>query len=263
MTLAQKAIQTLTNAVKGRNSADTVAMNVGDMCVIIGLLATPSSPVSAPSPAGGNYRCAICGGEHDNDALSDICRHCEETAPWQQLVAEPSPAGGVREACAKIAERRSDELRALRDKHGADTPAGQLADHCADTAANIAREILALSSPATPEPVSAPAGEVGPFGAVMAEVRRATAKFPTWPTDPLHALAVFGEEFGELTKETLQLTYEPHKSTVEDFRKEAQQTAAMALRFLASLDNYQFTPGQQHQQEALSNPAPGHGEGGL
>ena len=35
---------------------------------------------------------------------------------------------------------------------------------------------------------------------VMAEVARATQKFPTWPTDPLHALAVLGEEFGELTK---------------------------------------------------------------
>ncbi len=35
--------------------------------------------------------------------------------------------------------------------------------------------------------------------AVKAELTRATAKFPTWPTDPLHALAVLGEEFGELT----------------------------------------------------------------
>lgn len=33
---------------------------------------------------------------------------------------------------------------------------------------------------------------------IQAELCRATAKYPTWPTDPLHALAVLGEEFGEL-----------------------------------------------------------------
>ena len=36
---------------------------------------------------------------------------------------------------------------------------------------------------------------------ITAELARAVKKFPTWPTDPLHALAVLGEEFGELTKE--------------------------------------------------------------
>lgn len=98
------------------------------------------------------------------------------------------------------------------------------------------------------------AEKAGAVADVLAEVKRATTKFPTWPTDPLHALGVLGEEFGELTKETLQLTYEPHKSTVEDFRKEAIQTAAMALRFVMSLDAYQFTPGVQHAQ-ALAQPS--------
>jgi NTP pyrophosphatase (non-canonical NTP hydrolase) len=83
---------------------------------------------------------------------------------------------------------------------------------------------------------------------ITAELRAAMRKFPTWPTDPLHALAVLGEEFGELTKATLQLTYEPHKSTMADVREEAIQTAAMALRFAMSLDVYQFSPSQQHQQ---------------
>jgi len=83
---------------------------------------------------------------------------------------------------------------------------------------------------------------------ILDEVQRATRKFPTWPTDPLHALAVLGEEFGELTKEVVQLTYEPHKSRMSEVRKEAIQTAAMALRFAASLDDYHFTPGRQHQQ---------------
>lgn len=87
------------------------------------------------------------------------------------------------------------------------------------------------------------------YGAVFAELARATAKFPTWPTDPLHALAVLGEEFGELTKDMLQMVYEPHKTNREAVRTEALQTAAMALRLFASLDRYEYTPGQQHSQK--------------
>jgi len=86
--------------------------------------------------------------------------------------------------------------------------------------------------------------------AVMAEIETATAKFPTWPTDPLHAIGVLGEEFGELTKAVMQATYEPHKSTTGDVRTEAIQTAAMALRFVASLDHYAFAGSAQHRQRA-------------
>jgi hypothetical protein len=83
---------------------------------------------------------------------------------------------------------------------------------------------------------------------VMAELERATRKFPTWPTDPLHAVAVLGEEFGELTKAVLEYVYEPHKSTFHDVHKEAVQTAAMALRFIMSLDKYRFNESHQHTQ---------------
>jgi hypothetical protein len=83
---------------------------------------------------------------------------------------------------------------------------------------------------------------------VQAELARATAKFPTWPTDPLHALAVLGEEFGELTKDMLQMTYEPHKTNRERIRREAIQTAAMALRLAESLDVYDYKPAPQHSQ---------------
>jgi len=86
---------------------------------------------------------------------------------------------------------------------------------------------------------------------VLRELERATAKFPTWPTDPLHALAILGEEYGELNKEMLQLVYEPHKTNPGLVRSEAIQTAAMALRLAMSLDAYKYTPSQQHQQEAL------------
>lgn len=86
---------------------------------------------------------------------------------------------------------------------------------------------------------------------VRAELDRATRKFPTWPTDPLHALAVLGEEFGELTKAMLQFTYEPHKNVTRmDIRSEAIQTAAMALRLAMSLPVYDYAPGPQHKQDA-------------
>src|SRR5690606_10602530 len=63
-----------------------------------------------------------------------------------------------------------------------------------------------------------------------------------------HAVAVIGEEFGELNKAVLQAVYEPNKSTPADVREEAIQTAAMALRFLHSLDRYVYQPGPHHAQ---------------
>jgi len=82
------------------------------------------------------------------------------------------------------------------------------------------------------------------------EVDTATKKFPTWPTRAIDASQVLNEEAGELSKEVLQLTYEPHKSSREDVMKEAIQTAAMSLRFLMSLEEYDYTPAPQHAQSA-------------
>lgn len=87
---------------------------------------------------------------------------------------------------------------------------------------------------------------------VRAELRRAKVKFPLWPTDPLHALAILGEEFGELNKSVLEHAYEPRKSSLEDVRVEAIQTAAMALRFLESLDDYEYQRSSSHTQ-SVSN----------
>lgn len=83
---------------------------------------------------------------------------------------------------------------------------------------------------------------------VLAELERATSKFPTWPTDPLHALAVLGEEFGELTQAVLQATYDG--GPTRHVRTEAVQTAAMALRFLMSLDRYEYVAREQHSQNS-------------
>lgn len=89
---------------------------------------------------------------------------------------------------------------------------------------------------------------------VSAELSRAMTKFPTWPTDVLHALAVLGEEFGELTQAALQSVYEPHKAKPDAVRAEAVQTAAMALRFLASVGTYSTRPSAQHLQAIDSRP---------
>jgi hypothetical protein len=91
---------------------------------------------------------------------------------------------------------------------------------------------------------------------VLAELGCAMAKFPTWPTDPLHAMGVLNEEVGELAKAVLQQVYEPHKNKPGDVRKEAVQAAAMTLRFLASMAAYQFRPGEQHDQPALAVAPP-------
>ncbi len=88
---------------------------------------------------------------------------------------------------------------------------------------------------------------------IEAEISRATAKFPTWPTDALHAVGVVAEEMGELQKEVMQLTYEPHKSTPETVRKEAVQLAAMSIRFLMSLDRYAYEPRPQHSQQNVKS----------
>lgn len=108
--------------------------------------------------------------------------------------------------------------------------------------AKVCAELLRAASLPSPSVV----------GDVMAEINRAVTKFPTWPTDPLHALGVVGEEFGELGKAVLQQVYEPHKNHPGDVRKEAVQTAAMAIRFLLSIDAYDFARGAQHEQSALA-----------
>jgi len=100
------------------------------------------------------------------------------------------------------------------------------------------------------------------MNAVYGELSKALAKFPTWPTDPLHALAVLGEEFGELTKDVLQMSYEPGKTNAENVRTEAIQTAAMALRFVVSLDEYIYKAGEQHRQAQWRAERKAYADGG-
>lgn len=88
---------------------------------------------------------------------------------------------------------------------------------------------------------------------VRHELRTATEKYPAWPTDPLHALAVVQEEIGECQKEVLQLCYEPEKSDPSAIYREAIQTAVTTIRFLRSLPRYTFKARHQHPQPIRSH----------
>ncbi|AYA63849.1 hypothetical protein [Alteromonas sp. RKMC-009] len=66
-------------------------------------------------------------------------------------------------------------------------------------------------------------------------------KFPLWPQNPFQALAIVGEEFGELQKAVLQYSAEPEKGvTLEDIEIEAGQLMAMTLRFFNGLASYRY-----------------------
>lgn len=69
--------------------------------------------------------------------------------------------------------------------------------------------------------------------ALNEEMDRAKQKFPWWPEDLIHAAAIVAEEAGELMKATLQNRYE--NGSIEKMKKEAIQTATMAIRFLENL----------------------------
>jgi len=83
---------------------------------------------------------------------------------------------------------------------------------------------------------------------ILEELEKAKSKFPSWPNDPVHAAMVVAEESGELVKDVNELVYEPEKTNRENVRKEALQTAVTAIRFLLSMDVYNFKPAQQHLQ---------------
>lgn len=82
---------------------------------------------------------------------------------------------------------------------------------------------------------------------IKEELEKAIKKFPTQPIDPLHAVSVLGEEYGELVKEIVQYTYEPEKSSKESIKTEAIQTAAMAIRFILSLEEFEYKKSKQHK----------------
>jgi NTP pyrophosphatase (non-canonical NTP hydrolase) len=73
-------------------------------------------------------------------------------------------------------------------------------------------------------------------GEIVEELQKAFQLHPEWPIDALHAVAIVGEEAGEVTKAVLQNTYQPAVNGADMIREELLQLAATTLRFLAELD---------------------------
>lgn len=79
------------------------------------------------------------------------------------------------------------------------------------------------------------------LNSILEEYDRASTAIPSWPIDPIHAASVVTEEAGELLQAANDSYYPAHNHngpTYERMRKEAIQTAAMALRFLVGLEHY-------------------------
>jgi hypothetical protein len=87
---------------------------------------------------------------------------------------------------------------------------------------------------------------------IAVELEKAARKFPTWPVRGTDAAAIVAEECGELQQAVLQATYEG--GSVEAVRKEAIQTAAMAMQFLLNLPDTQFDRGEQLPKRRLPLP---------
>lgn len=66
------------------------------------------------------------------------------------------------------------------------------------------------------------------------EALRAQIKFPDWPVDVLHAMAILAEEHGEANKAALEHVYQG--LAIKDLRGELVQEATMCLRMIHAID---------------------------
>ena len=71
------------------------------------------------------------------------------------------------------------------------------------------------------------------IGEVLDELLRAETKYPDWPTDLIHQVAIMQEESGEAIRAALNHVY--HGEPIEELRAELVQTAAMCLRCLKNM----------------------------
>ena len=68
---------------------------------------------------------------------------------------------------------------------------------------------------------------------ILNELQEAESRYPQWPTDPIHAVAIMAEEAGEAVQAANNLVW--HGGDREALRDEIVQTAAMAIRCLKNL----------------------------
>jgi len=68
------------------------------------------------------------------------------------------------------------------------------------------------------------------------ELIKAEGKFPWWPIDIIHGVAIIQEEVGELVKACLDFYY--GRGNREQILKEATQAGAMIYRFMCHYEEY-------------------------
>ena len=73
------------------------------------------------------------------------------------------------------------------------------------------------------------------FELARAELARARAKYPAWPSDLVHAAAIASEESGEVVKAVNSYHWQQGDETLADIRAEAVQAIAMWTRFLTEM----------------------------
>ena len=66
------------------------------------------------------------------------------------------------------------------------------------------------------------------FYDIMREVESAKEKYPEFPDDLIHCIAILSEECGESVRATLNHVY--HNDDIEEVKKELIQTGAMVIR---------------------------------
>ena len=71
---------------------------------------------------------------------------------------------------------------------------------------------------------------------VLYELDRAKKKWPQYPSDIIHAVAIMNEEAGEAIQAALDYTYDESNAKCR-VRDELIQTAAMCFRALEALDD--------------------------
>ena len=68
---------------------------------------------------------------------------------------------------------------------------------------------------------------------IFNELKKAEDKFPTWPVDHVHGVAIMAEESGEAVQAAIDYYYE--RGSKEKVMHETAQTGAMAIRYLFAL----------------------------
>lgn len=75
---------------------------------------------------------------------------------------------------------------------------------------------------------------------VLDELVRAEKIHPNYPSDPVHAAAIISEEAGEIVKAVNNIIDGKKTGRDSDYKTEAIHCAAMCIRFLKNIDNFDW-----------------------